>query len=190
MEKEYCINLDLINSVLPAKSNDIQRYGLCGVYVEDKDGFRHYTATNGHVLLNVSEAIEGEPLEKPVILGIKKSIKFKGQVLGSLRLVDNDTAVIKTNVEKLAVDIIDTQYPDFRKILPAMDKKAETYVSFNPDYMKIAVTFIPSVTEYRPYQETAGSACMWVNETNGVTKQAVVMPMRLTDMPKTDKEKE
>ncbi|MBO5843490.1 MAG: hypothetical protein J6Q96_01320 [Bacteroidales bacterium] len=175
--KKYELNCELMNAVLPAVSKEEVRYYLMGIYIEDVDGWRNYTATDGHILLTAKEAIEGEVLEKPLVLKIKKPIASKRLKIGYLQIVDEYTAVI-VGEEKIAVDIIDCQYPDYRRVIPSDDTElAKEYAIFNPDLLKIVNKFIGS-TNKRPIMENRMSPAMWVVEDVNLVKKAVLMPMR------------
>ena len=182
MTKQYMVNIDLINSVLPAASDEPTRYYLCGVNIQDNDGFRHYTATNGHIIFTVKEAIEGEPLENPVTLKLGKAMKFKGTPIGFLSIVDKETAVLKSNVEKCAVDIIDSIYPSYELVIPAEREPAKEYCAFDPEYIKKLNKFIPGANGLRPFMESSSCAALWIKEDDGIVKRAVVMPMRVADI--------
>lgn len=173
--KEYKINIDALNSVLPATDKkEKSRIYLNGVFVEDKDGFRHYTATDGHILFTVKDEIDGDFLEKPLILRIKKPLKYKGNVIGMMQVVDDETVVIKTNQEKVAVDIIDGTYPDYESVIPPEDtKKASEFALFDPEFLNKVYDFL-GVRNQIPLMENANTPALYIKD----NKKAVLMPMR------------
>lgn len=174
---KYGLNCKLINDVLPAACKDDAKYYLQGVYIEDVDGWRIYTATDGHVLLSVKEAIEGDVLEKPLILKIKKPIPCKRLERGWLQIVDEYTAVI-TSDEKIAVDIVDSQYPDYRRVIPSEDVQlAKEYVIFDPDLLKIVNKFIGCKHKV-PLMENSLAPAMWISDDDGCERKAILMPIR------------
>ena len=169
------LNLEILNNVIPATSNDDTRYYLKGVYIEDRDGFRHYTACDGHILFTQSEEIEGDALPRSIILGVTKPIKDKAN-LAELVLVDDTTAVLKTS-PKTACDLVDTEYPDYRRIIPSDREVAKQYAQFEPEYMKKLFKFIPEAKGLAPFMEHRQSAALWEQG----NKQAVIMPIRYTN---------
>lgn len=168
------INIEAINSVLPATSKEKGRIYLNGIYVEDKDGFRHYTATDGHILFTVKDEIDGDFLEKPLTLKINKPLKYKGSVIGTMQIVDAETVVIKTHQEKVAVDIIDCTYPDYERVIPSEDtQRASEFALFDPDLLKKVYDFIGS--KYKvPLMENANAPALYIVG----NKRAVLMPMK------------
>jgi hypothetical protein len=171
--KEYKINIEAINSVLPAVSKEEVKYYMGGVNIEDKDGFRHYTATDGHILFTIKDEIDGDFLEKPLILKINKPLKYKNYTVGDLQVVDDETVVIKTNQEKVAVDIIDSTFPDVSRVIPPeYTPKAKEYAIFDPEYMKEVNKFIGTKGKI-PLMENAKSPALWIEG----NKKAVLMPM-------------
>lgn len=177
--KKYIVNLNLINAVIPAVCKD--RYYLGGVNIKDVDGFRHYTATNGHILLHTYEAYEGDALENPITIGITKTMKNKCLKNGEMVIVDDDTVVIKYG-DKTVCDIIDHEYPEYERILnDAGDEKAPEYASFNPAYYKIIGDFIPKAHYMTPLMKSRTSPAKWCYDYEGTKFEAILMPIRLED---------
>lgn len=169
------LNLEILNNVIPATSNDDTRYYLKGVYIEDKDGIRHYTACDGHILFTQSEEIEGDALPRSIILGVTKPIKdrlYKAELV----LVDDTTAVLKTS-PKTACDLVDAEYPDYRRIIPTDREVAKQYAQFDPDFMKKLFKFIPEAKTLAPYMENRKSPALWEKD----NKLAVIMPIQYTN---------
>lgn len=173
--KEYKINIEALNSVLPATNKkEMGYFWLKGVFVEDKEGWRHYTATDGHILFTVKDEIEGDSLEKPLILKINKPLKYKNYTVGDLQVVDDETVVIKTNQEKVAVDIIDGIFPDYERVIPSEDTpKASEFALFDPDLLKKVYDFIELKCKV-PLMENANTAALYIVG----NKRAVLMPMK------------
>ena len=176
----YTINLNIINQVLPAVAQKDNRSYLNVINIrDDADGWRHYTATNGHVLLTIKEAIEGERLQEALNLKITKALKCKYQVNAKLNIVDEETAVI-IGEEKTAVDIIDCVAPEYERVIPAETTPAATkYAIFDPEYMEIVNKFVGEKTRV-PLMESELSPALWIVEDKdkGIVKKAVLMPMR------------
>ena len=172
--KEYKINIEAINSVLPAVSKEPNRCCLNGVYIEDKKGFRHYTATDGRILFTVKDEIEGDSLEKPLILEINQPLKYKGNIIGTMQVVDDETIIIKTNQKKVVVDIIYGTYPDYERVIPSENTpKASEFALFDPDYSKKVYYFL-GIKNQIPLMENANKPALWIKE----NKRAVLMPMK------------
>jgi DNA polymerase III sliding clamp (beta) subunit (PCNA family) len=174
--KEYTINLKLLNAVAPAVNVDPQRYYLSGIYIDDRDGFRHYTATNGHMLLTARETINGETLERPLLLGIKKAIKSKFEEV-SLKVVDNTTVVIYAE-NKVVFDILDCEYPPYERVIPAeTTPQATKYTIFEPSYLEEINKFVGDKCKV-PLMEEVFSPALWIVEDGDIKKRAVLMPLR------------
>lgn len=168
------LNCEAINAVLPAVSKDRVRFYLHGVHIEDKDDMRIYTACDGHILLRVKTPLnaDDERLDKSYILKIDKPFGKKS-FKAVFTVIDEKTAVLKSFETKTA-EIIDAQYPDVSRVIPADDTpKAEEYAVFDPDLLKKVNTFLRG-KNYKPQMRDADSPALWVKE----NKTAVLMPIR------------
>ena len=177
MTKVYEVNVGFINMVMQATSKD--RHHLKGVFIEDIDGFRHYTATDGHILFSIKESITGETLEEPLSLYFAKEIKHtKGISNGFMTIVDKDTVVVKTN-EKAVADIIDCCYPNWRNVVPQERVLATEFAMFDPDLLKKCINFNCKVKSTRPYMQDSNSPAMWEEKSGDIEQICIIMPLRV-----------
>lgn len=175
------LNLDVLNKMVNGVSTEATRYYLNGIHVYDKDGFRYYEATDGHICFRAVAQIDGDPLPADYIIKMQQAIKSKLPTC-ELVLADAETAVIKCNV-KQAFDIIDGTFPDINNIIPQNREFASQYTMFAPDILKKLIRFYgkDDVLSIRPYMETSNSPAMWEWEDNDVKYTALVMPRRVRD---------
>lgn len=169
------LNCEAINAVFPAASKDPVRFYLHGVHIEDKDDMRIYTACDGHILFMLKTPLgtDDERLEKSYILKIDKPFGKKS-LKASFTVVDEKIAVLNSNLEAKSAEILDAQYPDVSRVVPADDTPAaKEYAIFDPDYLKKVNTFLGG-KNYKPQMRDANSPALWVKE----NKTAVLMPMR------------
>lgn len=169
------LNCEAINAVLPAVSKDRERVHLQGVHIEDKDDNRIYTACDGAILLMVKTPLDAddERLDKDYVLRIDKP--FGKKIFKAIFIVvDEKTAVLKSNIEIKAAEILDATYPDVSRVIPADDTQAaKEYAAFDPDRMKKVNTFIGG-KYYKPQMQDANSPALWEKE----NRIAILMPMR------------
>lgn len=183
--KTYKLNIELLNSVIPAMSKEDVRYNICGVHIHDKDGMRVYVATDGHKLFVAKELTDGELLpENGITVKFKKELAKTKYDYCEMTIVDDETVVIKTIKEKLALDIINAEYPNYEKVIPSGETDvAKEYSVFDPDLLKDVRKFIGNDNYLKvPQQENSGSPAMWrvIDEDNKQMKIAIVMPLRFT----------
>lgn len=174
-KKMVILNCEAINAVLLAVSKDPVRFFLQGVHIEDKDDIRIYTACDGYILLRVKTPLNAdeERLDKSYILKIEKPFGKKS-FKASFVVVDEEIAVLTSNLEAKAAKILDAQYPDVSRVIPADDTPAaKEYAIFDPDLMKKVNTFLGG-KGYKPQMQDAQSPALWVKE----NRTAVLMPMR------------
>lgn len=183
MKRVYDVNATLINDVLPAASKDEVRYYLRVVHIEDKKGYRTYTATDGHILFSAEEKIGGKSMKQPLDIYIKSPLKmpnkYENRVL--MEVVDKDTVVFKGCTSKTVADIVDCHYPDWRRVIEYDDEKkvlATQYALFNPRLMQKAFNFSRAVHEERPFMVDSKSPAQWEEKGKDYSKICVVMPMR------------
>lgn len=121
---------ELIHRTLFAVSTDEMRKNLTGVFLETpRDGdtcMLQMVATDGHRLAIARAAAEGNEY-----LELDKGVIIPRKGLGEIKkIVDDETGVIALGVHKgacivragnvvLKVSMIDAEYPEFRKIIPA-----------------------------------------------------------------------
>ena len=182
MNKTYKLNIELLNSVIPAMSKEDVRYHICGVHIEDKDGMRVYVATDGHKLFVAKELTDGELLpENGLTIKFKKEIGRSKLDFCEMVIVDEETVVIRTEKEKMALDIINAEYPNYEKVIPSENtEQAKQYCVFDPDLLKDVRKFIGKDNYLNvPKQDNVRSPAMWrvVDEDNKQIKIAVIMPL-------------
>ena len=180
--KIYKLNIELLNSVIPAMRKEEVRFNICGVYIHDKDGMRVYVATDGHKLFVAKELTEGELLpEKGIIVKFKKEIGKSKLDYCEMVIVDDETVVIRTEKEKMALDIINGEYPSYEKVINSENtESAKQYFVFDPDLLKDVRKFIGKNNYLNvPKQDNVRSPAMWrvVDEYNKQIKIAVIMPL-------------
>lgn len=181
--KTYRLNIELLNSVIPAMCKEEVRFNICGVYVQDKDGMRVYVATDGHKLFVAKELTEGELLpENGIIVKFKKEIGKSKLDYCEMVIVDDETVVIRTEKEKLALDVINAEYPSYEKVIPSGETEvAKEYCVFDPDLLKDVRKFIGNDNYLKvPQQESPEAPAMWrvIDDVDKKMKIAVIMPMR------------
>lgn len=183
--KTYKLNIELLNSVIPAMSKEDVRYHICGVHIEDKDGMRVYVATDGYKLFVAKELTDGELLpENGLTIRFKKELAKSKLDFCEMVIVDDETVVIRTEKEKLALDILNAEYPNYEKVIPSAETDvAKEYSVFDPDLLKDVRKFIGKDNYLKvPQQEEPSSPAMWrvVDEIEKKMKIAVIMPLRFT----------
>ena len=168
------LNCEAINAVLPALSKKNISFRLQGVHIEDKEDMRIYTATDGRILLRVKTLLgaDEERLEKNYILKIDKPFGKKNYAADFI-VIDEKTAILKSNFETKTAEILDAQYPDVSRAIPADDTpEAKEYAVFDPDLLKKVNTFLDG-KNFKPQMKSANSPAMWIED----NKTAVLMPM-------------
>lgn len=172
----YQIKLDAFNAVQPAVSNEQTRFYLQGVHIEDEGDQRIYVATNGHIMLIVKTAIEGERLPEPITIKTPKQVPGRSNFC-EMTIVDAETVVLKTDKGKTALDIIDNAFPDWRKVVPSESTPhAKFYVAFKPEYMEKMDDFIENAHMRIPRCEDDRSAARWQYTDNEQTRIGILMP--------------
>lgn len=169
------LNCEAINAVLPAVNKNRTHMCLQGVHIEDKDDNRIYTACDGAILLMVKTPLndDDERLDKGYLLKIGKPFGKKN-VMAEFVVVDEETAILKSNIEIKAAEILDVPYPDVSRVIPADETPAaKKYAVFDPNYLKKVSTFFWG-RKFKPQMKNANSPALWIKE----NRIAVLMPMR------------
>ena len=177
----YKLNLTTINKIVYGASKEPTRYWLNGIHIYDKDGFRYYEATDGHICFRAKDSIEGDTLPAEYIIKIQAPIKSKWKDC-ELVFADSETAVIKADT-KQAFDIIDGQYPDIDHIMPKNREFAKEYTMFQPDYLEKLMKAYGSmkILSETPIMEDCKAPAMWEWEDDGVKYTALLMPLRIVE---------
>lgn len=170
------LNLEVMNKMVNGVSTEQSRYYLNGIHIYDKDGFRYYEATDGHVCFRAVAQIDGESLPAEYIIKMQQAIKSKLPTC-ELVLTDAETAVIKCDV-KQAFDIIDGNFPNIDNIMPKNREFATQYTMFGPDILKKLIKFYGSedILGKRPIMSDCTCPATWKWEDNGISYTALVMP--------------
>lgn len=173
------LNLEVMNKMVNGVSTEQLRYYLNGIHVYDKDGFRYYEATDGHICFRAVAQIDGDALPTDYIIKMQQAIKSKLPTC-ELVLADAETAVIKCDV-KQAFDIIDGTFPDINNIIPQNREFATQYTMFGPDILKKLIKFYGSddILGKRPIMSDCTCPALWEWEDNNVKYMAIVMPRRV-----------
>lgn len=173
------LNLGVLNKMVNGVSTDSMKYYLQGIHIYDKDGFRYYESTDGHVAFRAVTQIDGDALPEEYIIKMQQAIKSKWPTC-ELVLADAETAVVKCDV-KQAFDIIDGTFPQIDNIIPQNREFATQYTMFGPDILKKLIKFYGSedILGKRPYMTDATNPAMWEWEDTGVQYTALVMPRRV-----------
>lgn len=173
------LNMNVMNKVVLGVSKEPTRYYLNGIHVYDKDGFRYYEATDGHICFRAIDQIEGDALEGDYIIKMKSAVKSKPKY-AELVIADKDTAVIKADT-KNAFDIIDAEYPEIDRIMPKNREFAKEYTMFQPDYLEKLMKAYGSmkILSETPIMEDCKAPAMWEWEDDYVQYTALLMPLRL-----------
>ena len=170
---KYVLNVEAINSVLPAVSKeDCDKPCLKGVHIEDVGDKRIYTATNGHFLFQVTTVRPSydEKMDKEYIVVFSKPLD-KHRLTVDFEPVSDIAALID---EDIAVKLVNQCYPNVSKVIPKRTTPiARDYALFNPDYLKKVNKFL-NTNGWIPQMQNNLSAAVWFDD----NKIAVLMPMK------------
>lgn len=175
------INLKAIKNCMMAVSKD--RFNISGVYIEDREGCRHYVGTNGHILVHAYETVEkGDTLKAPICIVPRGKIgSLKECEYADLTIVNEQTALIDSRINKIVCDIIDVEYPKYQKIIPYDAPKAKEYACFDDKYLKTLHVILKNHYTLRPFMQDPWSSALWEDEIDGVKYEVVLMSMRTFD---------
>ena len=177
------LNTKFLNTCALGASKEATRYYLNGVFIHDKDGFRHYCATDGHILIYAKESIDEmpddqkEPLPRDIILQFTKPIKT---CLGRCEFVINDKfATVFMGDKPDSFNIIDGCFPDYPKVMPDEEKTpdAHEFCMFAPEYLKIVREIFDKRYPENFKMESATSPCLMFNDDEPF--KVVLMPIRV-----------
>lgn len=114
--------LYMIDKTLFASSNDESRYNLNGVLFEEEDDQTHLVATDGHRLASISKAM-GMALKSKLVVPKKGLLELRRILEGIKGEVsigfEQKNIIIKTDRFIMTIRIIEGEYPDYRKVIPA-----------------------------------------------------------------------
>lgn len=127
----------ILEAVSYAQCKDVTKYHLCSVHLKaesnlEDEQFLTAAATDGHRLAVDSVPLPGEPRELPADLargiiiaskGIAEICKIKTPGVIVLSIAGNNLCIATDN-EKLYIRLVDGQYPEYSRIIPAdLDKR-------------------------------------------------------------------
>lgn len=171
------INTRILNTVVLAASKDRYRYYLNGVYIEDVEGIRYYTATDGHILITANEPIQDEPLEKPILVEFTKPFKTN---LERCELVINEKFCTFLVDKPESFNLINATYPDWRRVMPKEETPdAHEFAMFDPKYLKTVESVFGSLTSCRYKMENKHAACLITRKDEPF--EIVLMPLHIME---------
>lgn len=178
---------DLYKAAIPAVSDEATRYYLCGVFVEPAAGGGvTLTATNGHVLVHIWDA--GGQADESAIVDLPKWIIDRDKFDKKKLLVDDAANGYHVNNGE---NRIDGTFPDYRRVVPAIDTKKSATATYNAKYLSALATVGAAIAKWnnRASKTFPASLAMTVysDDANGPAiirwegvdnAFAVLMPMR------------
>lgn len=171
----YEINTDFFKKCLKAVSKEETKYHLCGVYIHDKEGLRHYVGTNGHILVHCKEKADGPVLKEGIILRPTTPIGTRKCMLyAPLKVYDESTAILHLD-KRILCDIVDGEYPAYEKVIPADVKPETEYVAMDPEYLLLMKKILESCT-IRPLSAGPNEPHIF---RKGDEMEVVIMPVRI-----------
>jgi DNA polymerase III subunit beta len=117
---------EMVSRTIFAVSDDETRYFMNGIYVEKRDDSLIMVATDGRRLSFISrkipvrmENLKGVILPPKILMIVKKLSSGEGSL--SLALTDKNV-FIKLGATRLSSNLIDGQFPDYRRVIPDNQK--------------------------------------------------------------------
>ena len=118
--------IEMVSRTLFAVSDDETRYFMNGIYLEKRDDSLIMVATDGRRLSFISrkiavrmENMKGVILPPKILTIVRKLSSGEGSL--SLALTDKNV-FIKLGSTRLSSNLIDGQFPDYRRVIPDMQK--------------------------------------------------------------------
>ena len=118
---------EMVSKTMYATSLDETRFNLNGVYLEaiksKSDQFVKMTATDGHRLAFITRPIEGLELPQGVIIPRKGLVELRKVLDNEIERdvligVQEGFLIIESDASKMAVRLVDSEYPDCSQVLP------------------------------------------------------------------------
>jgi DNA polymerase-3 subunit beta len=112
----------LIEKTIFAASTDDTRFNLNGIFIEQQNDVTAFVATDGHRLAYIQDNI-GMNIIKSLLVP-KKGLHELGRILdgikGEVQLgIDDKNLYVQTNEFIMTIRLVDGDYPDYRKVIPA-----------------------------------------------------------------------
>jgi len=118
--------IDMVSKTLFAVSDDETRYFMNGIFLEKKDDTLIMVATDGRRLAYIArkipvrlENLKGVILPPKILTIVRKLSSGEGSL--SLALTDKNV-FIRMNTKHLSSNLIDGQFPDYRRVIPEVQK--------------------------------------------------------------------
>lgn len=116
------ILVSMIDKTLFASSNDDSRFNLNGVLFEQNEDKTRLVATDGHRLALMDAEVR-LPLESKILIP-KKSLSELKRLLENVKEevqvgFESKNMILKTDKFLMTLRLIDGDYPDYRKVIPA-----------------------------------------------------------------------
>jgi DNA polymerase-3 subunit beta len=122
--------IEMVSKTLFAVSDDETRYFMNGIFVEKRDDMLVMVATDGRRLAHISrkipvpiENLRGVILPPKILTIVRKLSSGEGSL--SLALTDKNLFV-RMDGKNLASNLIDGQFPDYRRVIPDAQKYRAT----------------------------------------------------------------
>lgn len=185
------LDTQILNALLPAASVDKSRPYLNGVFVEDVDGKRIYTATNGRVLFRQIGGIfsDSDPLpEGGILLKLPRKIKAGKNENINFILKDFDTRTaghIFGSKDNLLFDVLFEKVPNLERIIEETKDyiQENVWVPLAPKYLELICKFFVDVAMPAPLtdKDDKTRAAKWEKRDfrGNLEKLALVMPVRI-----------
>ena len=188
------LNANFLNDLLPAASVDKSRPYINGVFVEDVNGKRIYTATNGHVLLRQVGDIwaDSDPLpEGGILLKLPRKIKtLKNEMVNfMIKLIDGEEqGQIFGAKDNMLFDILKVKVPNLENIIDDthFHIQRNAWIPCAPRYLELICRFFGNVALESPLTNNddllyESCAMKWEKKDykGNLEKLAILMPVRI-----------
>jgi len=185
------LNTQILNDLLPAASKDKSRLYINGVFVEDVNGKRIYTATNGHILLRQTASIftDSDPLpEGGILLKLPRKIKAtKSEMINfEFKLIDGkEQGHIYGTKDNILFDIFREKVPNLERIIDDTKDyiQDEKWIPCAPSYLDMVCKFFVCAALPSPLtdKDDKTKAVKWEHRDfkENIEKLALLMPVRI-----------
>ena len=187
--KTATINMDILKAVNMAASAEETRYYLDSVLIEVTEDAVRYVATNGHILLTMTE----KPPYPNTLTGswiiprewIKNNSGLALKDTPQLELSEHDGEItLRRPGSASTVTPIDGTFPDWRRTVPKTPGAKRRIHQFNPEYIMIFAKFAKAMNLDPPFihhSPDVGGPCP---VTFGMRGDAfgIIMPVRLESL--------
>lgn len=129
------INIRALKAVATAASTEQTRYYLNGVNLQVANGYATMIATNGHILMGVQHATDGDACSCIIPLALIKSLKLDRKAGDMAEFsFDGKDISIRYAGNVYGSGAIDAVFPDWRRVVPR-DTPSGVAAQLNPDYL-------------------------------------------------------